>query len=449
MFNIIISLIVALLAGCESSPSQHASTVAVQAQATGSAPTQAQSPATGSTAKPTTTSVTASAGKPATTVKRVREVEESGDPPSAEEIQEIVIAELASLDGIDETIAAAVRTAMQEIETVKPAIRSALAGMGNQNIWRMRQEPVEFDENAAFFGVSTEPISTQTAAQLPITSGTGLIVTNVVEGSPAAAAGLQPLDVLARLDDQMLVNGEQLAVLLRSHKPGEEVGITYLRGGKETTAKVKLDSRRLPKLGPGGSRADGGVFDASGDVFMVQPGQAGRGPAISRYLGALGSTGQPRALHIAPTPSSNTFTWSTSGDDDEASAGTDELDIESLNEMNMNYTTDNVAIIYTSGNGAVHMSVKDAKTDAVLYSDARVPTKEEIAAMPADARADVERMLKDTQGPKVKVRRTAPKAPARPSRPTPPSAPMPPVPPAPPAPPSPEVSAGSSGSDLM
>lgn len=431
MFNIIISLIVALLAGSESSPNSHANAAAMQAQA-----------------------------QPAATVKRVHEVEQSGDAPSAEEIQEIVIAELASLEGIDETIAAAVRTAMQEIETVKPAIRSAMASLGNQNIWRMRQEPVEFDENAAFFGVGTEPISLQTAAQLPITAGTGLIVTNVVEGSPAATVGLQPLDVLARLNDQLLVNGDQLAVLLRSHKPGDEVSITYLRGGKESTAKVKLDSRRLPKLKPGGSRADGGFFDASGDVIMVEPDNAGKGLAINRYMNALGQSRQPRMLHTAPSGGSNTFTWSTIGDDDEAGGALDAVDIESLNEVNMNYTTDNVAIIYSCSDGEVHMSVKDAKTNAVLFDEGRLPTKDELAAMPADARTDVERMLKDTQSPKAKIRRHAPsragapgrasappmppKAPHSPTGSTPPApaaAPLPPVPPAPPAAPTPEVGA--------
>ncbi len=42
-----------------------------------------------------------------------------------------------------------------------------------------------------------------------IQTGTGLVVTSVEPGSPAAIARLAPLDVVARIGDQMLVNTQQ------------------------------------------------------------------------------------------------------------------------------------------------------------------------------------------------------------------------------------------------
>ncbi len=56
---------------------------------------------------------------------------------------------------------------------------------------------------------------------------------NVVPDSPAAAT-LKKNDVLTKLDDQLLIEQRQLSVLIRNHKDGDEVTLTYIRGGKES-----------------------------------------------------------------------------------------------------------------------------------------------------------------------------------------------------------------------
>jgi len=108
--------------------------------------------------------------------------------------------------------------------------------------------------------VGTEPVSPQTAAQLAIRRGSGLTVITVTPESPAAGAGLQRFDVLAKLNDQILVNTEQLASLIRSFEPGDTVTLVFHRGGKEMTATAKLGARTQPVLGPGGRRSNLG-FD--------------------------------------------------------------------------------------------------------------------------------------------------------------------------------------------
>src|SRR5262249_11337015 len=66
--------------------------------------------------------------------------------------------------------------------------------------------------------------------------------------SPAAAAGLQVHDVLEKLDDQLLINPQQLAVLVRAKHPGDTVNLTLLHGGKESTITAKLAEKELPVL---------------------------------------------------------------------------------------------------------------------------------------------------------------------------------------------------------
>jgi hypothetical protein len=101
-------------------------------------------------------------------------------------------------------------------------------------------------ENVTFLGVETTPVDPALAAQLNLTKGTGLAVRLVLPDSPAAGV-LQPHDVLLRLDDQILINTPQLAVLVRSFKPGAEVTLAFLRGGKEQTARVTLGEHDVPK----------------------------------------------------------------------------------------------------------------------------------------------------------------------------------------------------------
>jgi serine protease Do len=101
-------------------------------------------------------------------------------------------------------------------------------------------------EMTTFLGVETAPASPTLGAQLGLAEGTGLVVMNTVPGSPAFAA-LQRHDILLKVDDQILVETRQLAVLIHNKKDGDEVTLTFLRAGKEQTAKVKLAKKEMPK----------------------------------------------------------------------------------------------------------------------------------------------------------------------------------------------------------
>lgn len=73
--------------------------------------------------------------------------------------------------------------------------------------------------------------------------GTGLTVTGVTSGSPAEKAGLQGGDVLARLNDQILVNPAQFTTLVRTMKEGDVVKISFIRNGEQKSVEATLASR--------------------------------------------------------------------------------------------------------------------------------------------------------------------------------------------------------------
>jgi hypothetical protein len=97
-----------------------------------------------------------------------------------------------------------------------------------------------------FLGLVTRNADEVVAAQLELSPETGLVVVEVVPDGPAAGV-LKVNDLLVRFDDQVLIEPRQLGVLVRSHKEGDEVKLTYYRGGKQQTARVKLAKHMVPE----------------------------------------------------------------------------------------------------------------------------------------------------------------------------------------------------------
>lgn len=107
-------------------------------------------------------------------------------------------------------------------------------------------EPAAPREKAAFLGVEVQPAPTALSEQFGLARGVGLVVTGIVADSPAAAV-LQQSDLLVRLDDQLLIEPRQLAVLVRSRRTGDEVELAFYRGGQERTTRVRLGEREVPR----------------------------------------------------------------------------------------------------------------------------------------------------------------------------------------------------------
>lgn len=113
-----------------------------------------------------------------------------------------------------------------------------------------------------FLGVATRPLSAEESRELALPAGVGLKVEEVVAGSPAASELIFG-DVLRKLDDQILVNPRQLAVLVRLRDPGEKVKLGLVRDGEPSTVTVSLGERPLiesAQLEPGSSFGPGTRF---------------------------------------------------------------------------------------------------------------------------------------------------------------------------------------------
>jgi membrane-associated protease RseP (regulator of RpoE activity) len=113
---------------------------------------------------------------------------------------------------------------------------------------RAQEKPAHETPSAVpYLGVATVPAPPPVTAQLKLPADFGLLVVDVVKDSPAATAGLQPNDVLVKLEDQQLIEPNQLAALVRSRKPDEQITLTLIRAGETQTQTVKLGRRPAPK----------------------------------------------------------------------------------------------------------------------------------------------------------------------------------------------------------
>jgi putative serine protease PepD len=72
------------------------------------------------------------------------------------------------------------------------------------------------------------------------TTTAGALVTNVTAGGAADKAGIKTGDVITELDGQQIDSASALVAAVRSHAPGSEVSLTYVRNGKSTTVNVTL-----------------------------------------------------------------------------------------------------------------------------------------------------------------------------------------------------------------
>ncbi len=74
-------------------------------------------------------------------------------------------------------------------------------------------------------------------------AGPGYRIGDIAPNSPAAAAGLQPGDVITQVDDTPIDNARVFARVLRALQPGHTIHITVTRHAQTHTIRVPLTAR--------------------------------------------------------------------------------------------------------------------------------------------------------------------------------------------------------------
>jgi serine peptidase DegS len=92
-------------------------------------------------------------------------------------------------------------------------------------------------------GLEPEELTRAEAVELGIDSNVGIILTRVIEGGPAAAAGLQNGDVILSIGDDPIRSRQQALLLVAGTAPGDEIEFTAWRAGHEFSATLTVVER--------------------------------------------------------------------------------------------------------------------------------------------------------------------------------------------------------------
>jgi serine protease Do len=92
----------------------------------------------------------------------------------------------------------------------------------------------------AFLGIASLDIGPELAAQFRLPVDQGIIVQQVVAGSPAHQAGVRPGDIITRIDDTPIATGGDLRGVLRNKSPGNAIRMTVMRPSGTSVLTARL-----------------------------------------------------------------------------------------------------------------------------------------------------------------------------------------------------------------
>ena len=118
----------------------------------------------------------------------------------------------------------------------------------------------------AYLGVELVNLNEPLRAHFGVPAGSGVLVSNVVDDSPAARAGIQVGDIITRVDGEDVTSSRKLTTMVRKAEAGDPADLELWRDGKVETVSTTLDERPRPDLRAGSySFSFRGKEDLDGD----------------------------------------------------------------------------------------------------------------------------------------------------------------------------------------
>jgi serine protease Do len=114
---------------------------------------------------------------------------------------------------------------MHDLGMLMPKISGRMGKLGDMKMWN---DEFPFGGNRAYLGVGSEKVTE------------GAKITNIEKESAAEKAGLKKDDIITKVGDTKIEDGDDLYEAIGKYKPEEKVIITYLRDGKTATTTATL-----------------------------------------------------------------------------------------------------------------------------------------------------------------------------------------------------------------
>lgn len=163
------------------------------------------------------------------------------------------------------------------------------------------------DGNGGYLGVQTVEVTRDNMSKYGLNEVRGVAVEKVMDGSPAAAAGIRSGDVIVRINGEAITSTRKLTRLISEISPDQQARVTVIRGGAEQEITATIGKRPGPQFEEGRftmplpelpdmpqlgrlrelfkNDGSGNVFtfpEGEADVFTLRPG-TGRQIGVSVY----------------------------------------------------------------------------------------------------------------------------------------------------------------------
>ena len=125
-------------------------------------------------------------------------------------------------------------------------------------------------EDRGWLGVRLDALNEQLGDYFGVKDGAGVLVTEVVEDSPAAKAGLLAGDVIVKVGDEQTASPDGLHEAMGDTRPGDDLALTVLRKGARKTITAKLGEMPEDAAGTTTVRVEGDGGEP-GELKLMMP----------------------------------------------------------------------------------------------------------------------------------------------------------------------------------
>ena len=133
-----------------------------------------------------------------------------------------------------------------------------------------------------WLGVQIQPVTRDIADSLGVDKTDGALVAEPQANGPAEKAGIKAGDIITAVDGKAIEGPRELAKVIAGYDPGENVGVTLLRGGKERVISLelgKLGARQANAANRGADRPEPASLEALG--LEIGPNDGGQGVLVT------------------------------------------------------------------------------------------------------------------------------------------------------------------------
>lgn len=160
------------------------------------------------------------------------------------------------MEALERQLDAAKREAEGTRKRSNEAVEKARVEMRKALTERAAKGAATEGKKEAYIGVVTDKVPEVLSSHLGLKNG--LIITQVMDDSPAGKAGLKNNDLIITMNGKAVESPEQFKKLVVSEKGGAKANFLVVRGGKKETVVVVLGEREANRLGNLFKEGEGG-----------------------------------------------------------------------------------------------------------------------------------------------------------------------------------------------